>query len=71
MNKQFYRSLLPLVNEKDQMDRLHEYALQRIHQHRDNLEKEKDRDRIIEIQGAIRELRRFATLRDEVIKGSE
>jgi len=53
------------------MDRLSEYALKRINQHRDHLEKEKDRDRILEIQGAIRELRRFATLRDEVIKGAE
>jgi hypothetical protein len=71
MDKLNYRSLLPLVNDKDQMDRLSEYALNRINQHRDHLEKEKDRDRVLEIQGAIRELRRFATLRDEVIKGAE
>jgi hypothetical protein len=43
----------------------------RIEQHRNNLEKQKDRDRILEIQGAIAELRRFTTLRDEVIKGAE
>ena len=71
MDKLHFRSLLPLVNDKDQMDRLSEYALKRINQHRDHLEKEKDRDRILEIQGAIRELRRFSTLRDEVIKGAE
>lgn len=71
MDKLDYRSLLPLVNDKDQMDRLIEYAGKRIAQHRDHLEKEKDRDRILETQGAIRELRRFATLRDEVLKGAE
>jgi hypothetical protein len=53
------------------MERLDAYAENRIQQHRDNLEKEKDHDRILEIQGAIRELRRFATLRDEAIKGAE
>ena len=71
MDKQFFRSLLLLVNDKDQMERLDQYAQYRIEQHRDNLEKEKDRDRILEIQGAIKELRRFSTLRDEVIKGAE
>ena len=71
MDKQFFRSLLLLVNDKDQMERLDQYAQHRIEQHRDNLEKEKDRDRILEIQGAIKELRRFSTLRDEAIKGAE
>lgn len=71
MNKQDYREMLPLVNDKDHMERLAKYATTRIEQHRDHLEKEKDKDRILEIQGAIRELRRFATLRDEVIKGAE
>jgi hypothetical protein len=33
--------------------------------------KNQDRDRILEIQGAIAELRRLSTLRDEVIKGAE
>ena len=71
MLKQFYRSLLPLVNDKDQYDRLKAYADTRIEQHRDLLEKQKDPNRILEIQGAIAELRRISTLRDEVIKGSE
>ena len=71
MLKQFYRSLLPLVNDKDQLDRLKAYADTRIEQHRDLLEKQKDPNRILEIQGAIAELRRISTLRDEVIKGSE
>lgn len=57
-----------LVNDTDQMNRVKAYAAQRIEQHRSLLEKTKDRDRILEIQGAIAELRRFETLRDEVIK---
>lgn len=71
MLKQFYRSLLPLVNDKDQLDRIKAYADTRIELHRDLLEKQKDPNRILEIQGAIAELRRISTLRDEVIKGSE
>jgi|TARA_R110000796_G_scaffold15597_2_gene49564 hypothetical protein len=69
--KQFYRSLLPLVNEKDQMERLLAYTNGRIETLRNQLEKQKDRDRVLEIQGAITELRRFSTLRDEVIKEAE
>lgn len=60
-----------LVNDKDQMDRLEEYVAERIRHHRDNLEKQKDMNRILEAQGAILELKRFKTLRDEVIKGAE
>lgn len=71
MDRDLCRLLLLLVNEKDNMDRLQAYAEARIEQHRNNLEKQKDRDRILEVQGAIAELRRLATLRDEVIKGAE
>ncbi len=60
-----------LVNDKDQMERLEEYVAERIRHHRDNLEKQKDINRILEAQGAIVELKRFKTLRDEVIKGAE
>jgi hypothetical protein len=60
-----------LVNDKDQMERLEEYVAERIRHHRDNLEKQKDMNRILEAQGAILELKRFKTLRDEVIKGAE
>ena len=65
--KQFYRSLLLLVNNEEQMERLTSYADTRIETLRNQLEKQKDRDRVLEIQGAITELRRFSTLRDEVI----
>tara|TARA_R100000951_G_scaffold27218_1_gene23085 strand:- start:1416 stop:1631 length:216 start_codon:yes stop_codon:yes gene_type:complete len=71
MDKLLYRSLLMLVNDKDQMERLEEYVAERIRHHRDNLEKQKDINRILEAQGAIVELKRFKTLRDEVIKGAE
>lgn len=69
--KQFYRSLLLLVNNDEQMERVHNYTNHRIEILRNQLEKQKDRDRVLEIQGAITELRRFATLRDEVIKEAE
>jgi hypothetical protein len=71
MDRDLCRFILLLVNDKDQMDRLQAYAASRIEGHRSNLEKTKDRDRILEIQGAIAELRRLSTLRDEVIKGAE
>ena len=71
MDKQFYRSLLPLVNDKDQHQTLKDYADRRIKTMHSLLETTKDHNRILEIQGAIAELRRVHTLRDEVIKGAE
>jgi len=71
MDKAQYRKLLPLVNDRDQMNLLHDYAASRIEGLRDLLEKQKDPQRILEVQGVITELRRFKTLRDEVIKGAE
>lgn len=71
MDKAQYRTLLPLVNNRELMNLLQEYAAARIEGYRDLLEKQKDPQRILEVQGAITELRRFKTLRDEVIKGAE
>ena len=71
MDKQFYRSLLILVNNKDHMDLLHKYASARIDQFHLQLENTKEHQRVLEIQGSIAELRRFKTLRDEIIKGAE
>jgi|TARA_R110000803_G_scaffold74810_2_gene138894 glutaredoxin-related protein len=71
MDKQFYRSLLLLVNTKDHMDLLHKYVSARIDHFHQQLESTKDHQRVLEIQGSIAELRRFKTLRDEVIKGAE
>ena len=71
MDKQFYRTLLLLVNDKDTMDRVHAYVDARIEVLRDQLETSQSEYRIPALQGAIRELRRLKTLRDEVIKGAE
>lgn len=70
MDKDFYRSLLLLVNDIQTLSLLQRYVDQRIHILRDQLEKTKEHSRVLEIQGAIAELRRFATLREEVIKGA-
>lgn len=71
MDKIQFRSLLPLVNEKSQMGLLQSYADIRIENLLKQLETEQGLNRIREIQGCVKELRRFKTLRDEVIKGSE
>lgn len=71
MDKDTSRALLPLVNDKETMERLQVYLDYRINKYRDLLEIQKDFDRITEMQGAMAELRRFKTLRDEVIKGAE
>ena len=71
MNKIFYRNLLLLVNNKERMQRLQEYATARISNYHRLLETTKDHHHILEIQGAIAELKRFETLRDEVTEGSK
>lgn len=71
MDKQLCRSLLLLINNSEQMERLNDYVASRIAHHQALLENLKDHQRILESQGAIAELRRFKTLRDEVIKGAE
>ena len=71
MDKLQYRMLLLLVGNKAIMDVLHEYANIRITGLLQQLETEQGLDRIREIQGSVKELRRFKTLKDEVVKGSE
>ena len=71
LDKQQYRDLLPLVNDKAIMELLEVYAKARIELRRDQLETSKDLQRISEIQGALAELRRIKTLRDEVIEGAK
>lgn len=71
MDKQFYRTLLILVNDKEVMDKVHSYVTARVEVLRNQLEITQDIHTICAIQGAIRELRRLETLRDEVIKGAE
>jgi len=71
MDKQFCKSMLLLVNTPTYMDLLHKYVSVRIASFHQQLENTKDPHRVLEIQGAIAELRRFKTLRDEMIKGAE
>ena len=71
MKKEQYRDLLPLVNDHDNFERLQHYAVNRIDILRNYLENTKEPIKIYEIQGAIAELRRFSTLRDEVTTNSK
>jgi hypothetical protein len=71
MDKQFFRELLPLVNDREQYSSLKDYAKARILHYHGLLETTKDHQRVLEIQGAIAELKRIDTLRDEVTKGAE
>jgi hypothetical protein len=71
MSREFFRSLLLLVNDKDSLSLVQRYAESRTDSLRTQLETAKDIDRVKELQGAISELRRFRTLREEVIKGAE
>ena len=71
LDKQQYRDLLPLVNDKAIMELLEVYAKARIKLRHDQLKTSKDLQRISEIQGALAELRRIKTLRDEVIEGAK
>lgn len=71
MDKFTAQKLLVLVNDKIAMDALETYTKYRIEMHRNHLESVKNMEKILEIQGAIDELRRFKTLRDEVIQASK
>jgi hypothetical protein len=71
MKKEHYRELLPLVNDRDSMIKLSFYAEQRIDVLRAYLENQKEPTKIYELQGAIAELRRIATLRDEVLTNAK
>jgi len=71
MEKQLARAILPLVNDVDQYPVLQTYIENRIQVMRNYLENTKDHNKILEIQGAIAELRRFQTLRDQAIEGAK
>jgi len=71
MDKLFYRRLLIMVNDRQNMDLLHEYVGNRIDVLRSQLETANEVDRIRQIQGSIQELKRFKTLREETIKEAE
>jgi hypothetical protein len=71
MDKEFYRALLPLVNDKQAMEILEGYAVDRIRALHNALEQAQSLEAVRSLQGRISELRRFKTLREEVLKGSE
>ena len=71
MDRDFYRNLLLLVNDKQSMELLENYASERITTLHGALEQATSIDAVNKLQGRIAELRRFSTLREEVLKGSE
>ena len=60
-----------MVNTKETFSLLKSYADARIEQHLIQLSIETDMDKIKRIQGAVAELRRISTLRDEIITGAK
>lgn len=65
------KDILPLVNNVDHYPLLQTYVAMRIEAMRGYLENTKEHDKILEIQGAIAELRRFQTLREQAIEGAK
>tara|TARA_X000000950_G_C13352746_1_gene433098 strand:+ start:46 stop:267 length:222 start_codon:yes stop_codon:yes gene_type:complete len=65
------KKLLPLVNVKRTVDLMEVYADARIAEAHKVMEQSDDLRVIQMAQGAIKELRRFKTLRDEVTKRAE
>jgi hypothetical protein len=71
MEKVLAKTILPLVNDVEKYVILQEYIDNRIETMRSFLENTKDHDKILEVQGAIAELRRFQTLRDQALEGAK
>jgi hypothetical protein len=71
MDKITAKEILPLVNNVDQYPLLQSYVSARIETMRQYLENTKDHVKIMEIQGAVAELRRFQTLREQAIEGAK
>lgn len=66
MIKQEAEQFLPLVNDVEYYKLLQEYAKHRIRLLQDQLEKTVDHYDMLRIQGQLKELRRFETLKEEV-----
>ena len=71
MTPEIAKKLLPLVNVKRNVDLMEDYADARIAEAHKIMEQSDDLRVIQMAQGAIKELRRFKTLRDEVTKRAE
>jgi hypothetical protein len=67
MTPEIAKKLLPLINVKRNLDALEMYMESRITDMHRNMEQGEDMKAIYQAQGAIKELRRLRTLRDEVI----
>ncbi len=62
---------LPLVNDNDQMKRLLSYMEYRILVLKESLTSSQNFEDVKRLQGAIEELRRFKSLREEVINSKD
>jgi len=71
MIKEVAKKLLKLVNVKSNTDLLELYMNDRISIIHKQMEQAPNMQDINQMQGAIKELRRFQTLRDEVIAGAK
>ena len=71
MIKETARKILPLVDSKKNSDLLEMYMQHRIGELHKLLEQHEDMYNITKAQGAIQEVRRLKTLRDEVIARAE
>lgn len=71
MDQQLARELLLIVNDQYGMDMLKKYALYRIEQLRKQLDNVTDTVELHRVQGQIKELKRFDTLREEVVNASK
>lgn len=67
MTRDEAESLLPLINDVEIFGLVKLYAENRIKFLQKSLEQTMDFNEILRIQGQIRELRRFETLRDEIL----
>lgn len=71
MEKEIAKKILPLVNDVEKYPLLQDYIDNRIETMRNFLENTKDHQKVLEVQGAIAELRRFQTLRDQALEGAK
>jgi hypothetical protein len=71
MEKVLAKKILPLVNDVEKYPLLQDYIDNRIETMRNFLENTKEHEKILEVQGAIAELRRFQTLRDQALEGAK
>ena len=71
MEKVLAKKILPLVNDVEKYPLLQEYIDNRIETMRNFLENTKEHDKVLEVQGAIAELRRFQTLRNQALEGAK